>query len=92
MGKDPTEFRERFNAYKNGKSVKEIYNWDLPKYGDGKTDSYAHTVKFLKQHEGFKDSTYTDGNGVATIGYGFTDSALVKKGKISRVAADARLR
>lgn len=92
MRKDPTEFRERFNAYKNGKSVKEIYNWDLPKYGNGKTDSYAHTVKFLKQHEGFKDSAYVDGNGVATIGYGFTDSALVRKGKISRVAADARLR
>ena len=92
MRKDPTEFRQRFNAYKNGKSVKEIYNWDLPKYGDGKTDSYAHTVKFLKQHEGFKDSAYVDGNGVATIGYGFTDSSLVRKGKISRVAADARLR
>lgn len=24
--KDPTAFKQRFEAYKNGKSVKEIYN------------------------------------------------------------------
>jgi hypothetical protein len=35
MRKDPTEFRERFKAYKNGKSISEIYDGGLPKYGDG---------------------------------------------------------
>jgi hypothetical protein len=33
--KDPTAFKQRFEAYKNGKSVKEIYDAGLPKYGDG---------------------------------------------------------
>ena len=35
MGKDVTAFRERFNAYKNGKSVSEIYDAGLPKYAEG---------------------------------------------------------
>ena len=35
MGKDVTAFRERFNAYKNGKSVSEIYDAGLPKYASG---------------------------------------------------------
>lgn len=38
--KDPTAFKQRFEAYKNGKSVKEIYDAGLPKYGDG-TISYT---------------------------------------------------
>lgn len=33
--KDPTAFKQRFEAYKNGKSIKEIYDAGLPKYGDG---------------------------------------------------------
>lgn len=36
MGKDTTAFRERFNAYKNGKSVSEIYDAGLPRYRNGK--------------------------------------------------------
>lgn len=36
MGKDTTAFRERFNAYKNGKSVSEIYDAGLPRYNRGK--------------------------------------------------------
>ena len=36
MGKDTTAFRERFNAYKNGKSVSEIYDAGLPRYAGGK--------------------------------------------------------
>ena len=34
MYKDPSEFRERFKAYKEGKSVREIYG--LPGYAGGK--------------------------------------------------------
>jgi hypothetical protein len=32
---DVTAFRERFKAYKNGKSVSEIYDAGLPRYADG---------------------------------------------------------
>ncbi len=92
MRRDPSEFRARFNAYKNGKSVSELYAGGLPTYAGGKSDAYTDTVDFLKQYEGFKDTTYLDGNGVPTIGYGFTDSTLVGKGKITKAAADARLR
>lgn len=92
MRRDPSEFRARFNAYKNGKSVSELYADGLPTYAGGKSDAYSDTVDFLKQYEGFKDTTYLDGNGVPTIGYGFTDSTLVGKGKITKAAADARLR
>lgn len=63
----------------------------LPRYAEGK-DPYEETMNFLRKHEGFKDTTYLDGNGVPTIGYGFTDSTLIKKGKMSRTEADKRLR
>ena len=92
MGKDTTAFRERFKAYKNGKSVSEIYDAGLPRYAGGKADPYENTIEFLKRYEGFKDTTYLDGNGIPTIGYGFTDSSLVNKGKISRADADRQLR
>lgn len=36
MRKDPTAFKQRFEAYKDGKSVKEIYDAGLPRYNDGK--------------------------------------------------------
>ena len=32
---DVTAFRKRFDAYKNGKSIKDIYDAGLPKYEDG---------------------------------------------------------
>ena len=54
MRKDPTAFRERFKAYKDGKSVKEIY--DLPEYQSGKVNwsrwdnaqTSSYTVPFIK--------------------------------------------
>ena len=36
MDRNREAFRNRFQAYKSGKSVKEIYDAGLPKYGDGK--------------------------------------------------------
>lgn len=35
MDRDTTAFKQRFEAYKNGKSVSEIYDAGLPRYGDG---------------------------------------------------------
>lgn len=64
----------------------------IRKYATGKdVEDYADTLNFLKEYEGFRDTTYFDGNGIPTIGYGFTDSSLVKKGRISRNEADQRL-
>jgi len=56
-----------------------------------KKTGYQKTLEFLKKYEGFKDTVYLDGNGIPTIGYGFTDPSLIKKGYISRVDADKRL-
>jgi len=46
MYKDPSEFRERFKAYKEGKSVREIYG--LPGYAGGKATPLDDTLEFLK--------------------------------------------
>ena len=54
-------------------------------------DYINEALELLKQFEGFREHTYLDGNGIPTIGYGFTDPELVKKGRISRAEADRRL-
>lgn len=56
-----------------------------------KKTGFQKTLEFLKKYEGFRDTVYLDGNGIPTIGYGFTDPALIKKGKITRAEADRRL-
>ena len=48
MYRDPSEFRERFKAYKDGKSVREIYG--LPGYTDGKFS--AATKKKIDHYYG----------------------------------------
>ena len=91
MYRDPSEFRERFKAYKDGKSVREIYG--LPGYVGGKSSSAVDdTADFLRQYEGFKEKTYLDGKGIPTIGYGFTDAKFVNKGRITRAEAEVELK
>lgn len=91
MYRDPSEFRERFKAYKEGKSVREIYG--LPGYAGGKSSSAVDdTADFLRQYEGFKEKTYLDGKGIPTIGYGFTDAKFVNKGRITRAEAEIELK
>ena len=91
MYRDPSEFRERFKAYKDGKSVREIYG--LPGYAGGKSSSAVDdTADFLRQYEGFKEKTYLDGKGIPTIGYGFTDAKFVNKGRITRAEAEIELK
>lgn len=93
MGKDVTAFRKRFEAYKNGKSVSEIYDAGLPRYAEGTpSEINPYTEQLLKRFEGFSDSVYLDGKGIPTIGYGFTDSSWVDKGKVSRKEADVELK
>lgn len=74
---------DRDQVYENGPS--------LPGYKDGLEPDYSDTLNFLKKYEGFRDTVYLDGNGIPTIGYGFTDPELVNKGYISRADADKRL-
>ena len=66
-------------------------NGKLPGYAGGR-DPYEEVVDFLRQHEGYRDKVYLDGNGIPTIGYGFTDAKFVNKGTISRAEADAELK
>ena len=56
---DVTAFRERFKAYKNGKSVSEIYDAGLPRYAGG-------TPGLTKAQEAALDELYEWGN---SLGY-----------------------
>ena len=47
MGRDVTAFRKRFEDYKNGKSISEIYDAGLPRYESGKW-SYIPSDKVRK--------------------------------------------
>jgi GH24 family phage-related lysozyme (muramidase) len=55
------------------------------------TKEQKKALALIKKYEGFRSKVYLDGNGIRTIGYGFTDPALIRKGKISQTEADARL-
>lgn len=55
------------------------------------TKEQKKALALIKKYEGFRGKVYLDGNGIRTIGYGFTDPALIRKGKISQAEADARL-
>lgn len=58
MRKDPTEFRERFQRWKNGE---QVYEAGLPKYDGGKDpDSIGIAVDFLANNEGFVPNVYRD--------------------------------
>lgn len=51
-----------------------------------------YTADLLIKHEDFRDSVYLDGNGIPTIGYGFTDPAWIKKGRITEAEARQELK
>ena len=51
MDKDTTAFRERFNAYKNGKPVSEIYDAGLPRYSEGTPFSDEEAMDYILQLE-----------------------------------------
>lgn len=78
MYRDPSEFRERFKAYKDGKSVREIYG--LPGYYDGKEAEEVSddTYRFIRKHEGFaKTLTPDPGNGQMFIGSGLSGKKYI---------------
>lgn len=88
MYRDPSKFRQRFQEYKNGKSVREIYG--LPGYAEG-TVGADPELDMIKKFEQWRDKTYLDSKNIPTIGWGFTDTSLVSKGKMSREEGDRYL-
>lgn len=54
MDRNVAAFRERFNAYKNGKSVSEIYDAGLPRYDIGKVSEQVSddVIDFIINNEG----------------------------------------
>ena len=98
MDRDVTAFRERFKAYKNGKSVSEIYDAGLPKYAGGYTPSPEFVDRVIKE-EGFLTSPRDIGDGKRTVGSGLTgqkwlnqyDKAGVWTKEMNRVAVAEEL-
>lgn len=80
MVMDPTQFRERFKAYKEGK---QVYQNGLPIYASGK-NPYEDSTDFITRYEGWSDTAYQKKGDVPTIGYGTTNPKYVKLGKITR--------
>lgn len=48
---DPTAFKQRFEAYKNGKPIKEIYDAGLPRYSGGTPFSDDEAMDYILQLE-----------------------------------------
>lgn len=83
MLKDPTEFRERFVAWKNGE---QVYKDGLPAYSKGK-NAWDDSTDFITKYEGFRDTTYQNKGDVPTIGYGTTNKKWTSRGKITKEEA-----
>ena len=77
-------------AYNMGLNHKDLNNTDyvnkyysVPNYFEfgGESKSYTPSkeiIDYIKKTEGFRDKWYKDGNGIDTIGYGFTGSRIKK--------------
>lgn len=83
MIKDPTEFRKRFAAWKNGE---QVYKDGLPAYSKGK-NAWDDSTDFITKYEGFRDTTYQNKGDVPTIGYGTTNKKWTSRGKITKEEA-----
>lgn len=80
MYKDPTEFRARFKAYKEGKMP---YENGLPKYSNGTPEAVDDaTLDFIINHEGYQDHLGHDpGNGQLFIGSGLAGQKYINQYK-----------
>ena len=74
MGGNPNNI---FNAQETWKQVNH-YNDDGTKFQDGGYKPSQEIIDYIKKTEGFRDKWYKDGNGIDTIGYGFTGSRIKK--------------
>lgn len=55
--------------------------------GAASSKSSKDLVQYLKDKEKFVSTVYQDSGGVSTIGYGFTDPELIKRGQITEEEA-----
>lgn len=86
MHKDTTAFRARFNKYKAGAPIKELYNAGRPiQYDGGKGEDLEYLIDNIIKEEGFISAPKNIGDGKITIGSGLTDQKWLdlyrKKGK-----------
>lgn len=78
--KDPTDFRKRVAAYRQGK---QPYQAGRPV--DDDEEEFLSTYDFIKKFEGDRDTVYLDSKGIKTVGMGFTDKELIKAVEARRV-------
>lgn len=87
--RDVNAFRERYKhwketgelPYKAGRIVEQAEgNLPLPTYAEGKNDD-DWLLNFVADREGYRKNVYNDtlANNIETIGYGFTDPAVINK-------------
>lgn len=74
MGGQPNKI---FNAQEAWKQANH-YNDDGTKFEGGGYTPSKEIIDYIKKTEGFRDKWYKDGNGIDTIGYGFTGSRIKK--------------
>lgn len=74
MGGNPNNI---FNAQEVWKQANH-YNDDGTKFEGGGYTPSQEIIDYIKKTEGFRDKWYKDGNGIDTIGYGFTGSRIKK--------------
>ena len=74
MGGNPNNI---FNAQEAWKQANH-YNDDGTKFESGGYTPSQEIIDYIKKTEGFRDKWYKDGNGIDTIGYGFTGSRIKK--------------
>lgn len=55
------------------------------------TEAETKAANFLKTVEGFRPTEYKDLSGISAIGYGFTSSAMVGKGRLTEAEASVEL-
>lgn len=74
MGGNPNNI---FNAQETWKQIHH-YNDDGSKFEGGGYTPSKEILDYIKKTEGFRDKWYKDGNGIDTIGYGFTGDRIKK--------------
>ena len=74
MGGNPNSI---FNAQELWKQEHRV-NDDGTKFKDGGYTPSQEIIDYIKKTEAFRDKWYKDGNGIDTIGYGFTGSKVKK--------------
>lgn len=82
-------FTTTFSWNYSNTTPKEVNQEDIQiPYREGYTKPYKDLVQYLKDKEKFVATKYQDSGGVWTIGYGFTDPEIVKKGTITEQEAE----